>query len=123
LIAGPGGVFICDECVELCREIIGDENEAATTNGAPGRQTLIATTSSASPRESAGAVQGSPEYLERERLQVLRQLLESLREQDDADLQIVALIVELLEDHALRLVALEKARRRATGRKRPEGEQ
>ena len=22
LIAGPGAVYICDECVELCREII-----------------------------------------------------------------------------------------------------
>src|SRR5213082_1449882 len=26
LIAGPGSVYICDECVELCREII-DEDE------------------------------------------------------------------------------------------------
>ena len=25
LIAGPGGVFICNECVELCREIIDEE--------------------------------------------------------------------------------------------------
>ena len=25
LIAGPGGVYICDECVELCREIIEEE--------------------------------------------------------------------------------------------------
>ncbi|MBQ1544808.1 MAG: ATP-dependent Clp protease ATP-binding subunit ClpX [Clostridia bacterium] len=25
LIAGPGGVFICDECVDLCNEIIGEE--------------------------------------------------------------------------------------------------
>ena len=23
LISGPGGIFICDECVELCNEIIG----------------------------------------------------------------------------------------------------
>jgi ATP-dependent Clp protease ATP-binding subunit ClpX len=29
LIAGPGAVYICDECVELCREII-DEEEMAT---------------------------------------------------------------------------------------------
>ncbi|MFN8511446.1 MAG: ATP-dependent Clp protease ATP-binding subunit ClpX [Thermomicrobiales bacterium] len=29
LIAGPGSVYICDECVELCREII-DEEEAPT---------------------------------------------------------------------------------------------
>jgi len=26
LIAGPGAVYICDECVELCREIIDEEN-------------------------------------------------------------------------------------------------
>lgn len=25
LIAGPGGVYICDECVELCSEIIEEE--------------------------------------------------------------------------------------------------
>ncbi|NBX47224.1 MAG: ATP-dependent Clp protease ATP-binding subunit ClpX [Chloroflexi bacterium] len=26
LIAGPGGVYICDECIELCREIIEEES-------------------------------------------------------------------------------------------------
>jgi aspartate carbamoyltransferase catalytic subunit len=31
LIAGPGGVYICDECVDLCREIIEEE---ATAPGA-----------------------------------------------------------------------------------------
>lgn len=30
LIAGPG-VYICDECIELCLEIIDDEKQAATT--------------------------------------------------------------------------------------------
>src|SRR5258706_973044 len=25
LIVGPGAVYICDECVELCREIIDEE--------------------------------------------------------------------------------------------------
>lgn len=25
LIAGPGGVYICDECINLCREIIEEE--------------------------------------------------------------------------------------------------
>jgi ATP-dependent Clp protease ATP-binding subunit ClpX len=30
LIAGPGGVYICDECIELCREII--EEEQATVS-------------------------------------------------------------------------------------------
>ncbi|MDA8219384.1 MAG: ATP-dependent Clp protease ATP-binding subunit ClpX, partial [Dehalococcoidales bacterium] len=31
LIAGPGAVYICDECVELCREII-DEEQAPEAN-------------------------------------------------------------------------------------------
>ena len=30
LIAGPGGVYICDECIDLCREII-DEEQATIT--------------------------------------------------------------------------------------------
>jgi len=25
LVAGPGGVYICDECIDLCREIIEEE--------------------------------------------------------------------------------------------------
>lgn len=33
LIAGPDSVFICDECVELCREIL--EEETATPKGEP----------------------------------------------------------------------------------------
>ena len=34
LIAGPGAVYICDECVELCREII-DEEEAPAAKRVP----------------------------------------------------------------------------------------
>ncbi len=34
LIAGPGGVHICDECVELCNELI--EEEFGETPGSPG---------------------------------------------------------------------------------------
>src|SRR5579871_12337 len=30
LIAGPGGVYICDECVDLCREIIDEEHTTVT---------------------------------------------------------------------------------------------
>ena len=33
LIAGPESVFICDECVELCREIL--EAETTTPKGEP----------------------------------------------------------------------------------------
>src|SRR6266568_1081629 len=33
LIAGPGGVYICDECIDLCREIIDEEQ--ATANSKP----------------------------------------------------------------------------------------
>ena len=31
LIAGPGAVYICDECVELCREIIVEEAGSSAT--------------------------------------------------------------------------------------------
>ena len=34
LIAGPGAVYICDECVDLCREIIDEETGSATTTAA-----------------------------------------------------------------------------------------
>src|SRR3954468_13658921 len=34
LIAGPGAVYICDECVDLCREIIDEENGGGTTSTA-----------------------------------------------------------------------------------------
>ena len=30
LIAGPGGVYICDECIDLCREIIEEEQAIVT---------------------------------------------------------------------------------------------
>ncbi len=30
MIAGPGAVYICDECVDLCREIIDEESQPAT---------------------------------------------------------------------------------------------
>src|SRR5881392_1890628 len=29
LIAGPGAVYICDECVELCREIIDEDDHTS----------------------------------------------------------------------------------------------
>lgn len=32
LIAGPGGVFICDECVDLCTDILQEEFEEDDTN-------------------------------------------------------------------------------------------
>ncbi len=34
LIAGPGAVYICDECVDLCREIIDEETGTSTTAAA-----------------------------------------------------------------------------------------
>ena len=34
LIAGPGSVYICDECIELCREIIEEESAGATAQSA-----------------------------------------------------------------------------------------
>ncbi|MCR5502635.1 MAG: ATP-dependent Clp protease ATP-binding subunit ClpX [Lachnospiraceae bacterium] len=39
IIAGPGGIFICDECVDLCAEIIeeelGEEEEEFDASGTP----------------------------------------------------------------------------------------
>src|SRR5579883_546660 len=35
LIAGPGSVYICDECVELCREIIDEEQSPQGRNQTP----------------------------------------------------------------------------------------
>src|SRR5215213_9956463 len=34
LIAGPGAVYICDECVDLCREIIDEESGSGTAPAA-----------------------------------------------------------------------------------------
>lgn len=31
LIAGPGGVFICDECVEVCKDLLEEHTESAPT--------------------------------------------------------------------------------------------
>jgi len=41
LIAGPGAVYICDECVELCREIIDEEaaGPAGTKTKVAGQRT------------------------------------------------------------------------------------
>ena len=33
LIAGPGGVYICNECVSLCTEIIGEEQAMRDAQG------------------------------------------------------------------------------------------
>ena len=33
LIAGPNAVYICDECVDLCREIIEEEKSVREVDG------------------------------------------------------------------------------------------
>jgi len=38
LIAGPGAVYICDECVELCREIIDEETATPTKTKVAGQR-------------------------------------------------------------------------------------
>ncbi len=35
LIAGPGGVYICDECIDLCQEIIAEEQSTPATQRLP----------------------------------------------------------------------------------------
>jgi ATP-dependent Clp protease ATP-binding subunit ClpX len=37
LIAGPGGVYICDECIDLCREIIEEEQSSAKPRATTGK--------------------------------------------------------------------------------------
>src|SRR6478735_5492988 len=37
LIAGPGGVYICDECVDLCREIIEEEQSSVKPRITPSK--------------------------------------------------------------------------------------
>ncbi|MHB8376941.1 MAG: ATP-dependent Clp protease ATP-binding subunit ClpX [Dehalococcoidia bacterium] len=39
LIAGPGAVYICDECVELCREIIDEESAGPAKTKVSGQRT------------------------------------------------------------------------------------
>jgi ATP-dependent Clp protease ATP-binding subunit ClpX len=52
LIAGPGAVYICDECVDLCREII--DEEAGTVAGSGARTRVEADSKrTLSPREIA----------------------------------------------------------------------
>ncbi|MBR5968940.1 MAG: ATP-dependent Clp protease ATP-binding subunit ClpX [Lachnospiraceae bacterium] len=41
LIAGPGGVYICDECVDICADIIDEEFEDMEEEVYPGEETQI----------------------------------------------------------------------------------
>ncbi len=50
LIAGPGGVYICDECIDLCREII-EEEQAAVGHPPP---------AAPGDAQDAGSAQGAP---------------------------------------------------------------
>ena len=33
LVAGPNGIYICDECVEVCREVINEDTEKGESGG------------------------------------------------------------------------------------------
>src|SRR6187549_3932628 len=62
LVEGPGDVYICGECIELCQSIIDQENAAAAsprrsspTSPAPGRSRKSSTSTSSArvgPRRS-----------------------------------------------------------------------
>ncbi len=41
LIAGPGAVYICDECVDLCQEIINEESATGTRTAAKGKSARL----------------------------------------------------------------------------------
>ena len=58
LIAGPGGVYICNECIDLCREIIEEEQARTEEEQArtPSPKPLVA--KSASP----GGTGSNPAY-------------------------------------------------------------
>ncbi|MCK9485747.1 MAG: ATP-dependent Clp protease ATP-binding subunit ClpX [Dehalococcoidia bacterium] len=43
LIAGPGAVYICDECVELCQEIINEEAQGSSKTAAKGGKSRLRT--------------------------------------------------------------------------------
>jgi ATP-dependent Clp protease ATP-binding subunit ClpX len=43
LIAGPGAVYICDECVELCQEIINEETQAGSRSAAKAQRPHLRT--------------------------------------------------------------------------------
>ncbi len=43
LIAGPGAVYICDECVELCQEIINEESQSGAKGAQKQAQTRLRT--------------------------------------------------------------------------------
>jgi hypothetical protein len=54
LIAGPGGVYICDECVDLCNEIIDEQGLV------PRRQRRRASLLGAGVQAPAGSGPGAP---------------------------------------------------------------
>ena len=56
LIAGPGGVYICDECVELCREIIEEEASPVAHGGGVWQSKTNGPTAPAVSRETLGAL-------------------------------------------------------------------
>src|SRR6185312_5499935 len=56
LIAGPGGVYICDECVELCREIIEEEASPVAHGGGVWQSKTNEPTASTVSRETSGAL-------------------------------------------------------------------
>jgi len=54
LIAGPGGVYICDECVDLCREIIEEQQQDRSAQ-APGSAEAVRATARARATSIRGA--------------------------------------------------------------------
>lgn len=49
LIEGPNNVYICDECVEICHKIMGDENSVPQENDTMGAKDLVSTDELPSP--------------------------------------------------------------------------
>lgn len=108
LIAGPGGVYICNECIELCRQIIEDEQETtpSSQSSRAWRSEAPITLATSRPGATEVATQGTLEQLEAERLQGLREALESVRAENSAQRQAMELMAELLGDHTMRLITI-----------------
>ena len=47
LIAGPPPIFICDECIAICNQVIAEERQAGHTSSGYVQSTLAGTASSA----------------------------------------------------------------------------
>ena len=119
LIAGPGGVYICDECIDLCQEIIAQEQEAPAEVRVSLESGAAGTDPTSAESGAASMEQGSMEKLEWLRLKSLRRTRESMREHAVEEQESDDLLLGILQDHTLHLIALEKRVATLEAREKP----